>query len=228
MKALERLQDARAAIQQCDYERALEQLIWFHNHALEEDVALRGVRLSFALADWVKLGELYPEALQVLRSVRDEKTSKLLSGSGTRQDFIDVSAVNDYLEEVAATYELFGHVKKNGGSLADECSRWALPSIVAAQDFALAKKVYGDPVAVLRSLSDSLNEDIDWIRKRPDKHRDATLDAVVTNYIEDVRMLLSTFESTDGEQRRKSLARFAAERIRDAECRTKVASGVGA
>lgn len=227
MKALERLHDARAAMQERDYERALEQMIWFHNHALQEDYALRGVRLSFALADWIELGEFYPKALQVLRSIRDEKTAQLLVGSGDRQEFIDVSAINEYLEEEAATYSLFVEVRKNDASLADECSRQALPSMVAARDFVLAKEVYGDPVAFLRSLSDSLNEDIDWAREGACKQLEATLDAFVSNYVEDVGMLLSTFAATDGGQRRKFLANLAIEQIKDTECQAQIVSGIG-
>jgi hypothetical protein len=45
------------------WEEALEKQLWFHNHAFHEP-ALAGVWLSFALADWVSLGECYPPARQ--------------------------------------------------------------------------------------------------------------------------------------------------------------------
>ena len=35
-----------------------------------------GVRLSFALSDWVELGTLYPKALDTLKGIRAEKTSR--------------------------------------------------------------------------------------------------------------------------------------------------------
>lgn len=227
MKAMDRLQDARAAIQGREYQRALDQLVWFHNHALDEDIALRGVRLSFALADWIELGSMYPKALQVLRSIRNDKTSTLLSGKGSRQAFIDVSAINEYLKDEAATYGLFVQIKGGNADLAHACSQLALPSIVNAGDFALAKEIYGNPDAVISSLADSLNEDIDWSRSRSDKRRDATLNAIVRNFVGDVCMLLTTFEATDGNHRRQSLARQVVEKIHDEDCRAQVASGIG-
>ncbi len=226
MKAFDRLKSVRVAIQNGEYQLALDHLVWFHHHALEEDEALRGVRLSFALADWIELGAIYPEALQVLHAVRDEKTSALLAGKSTKQAFIDVSAINEYLGDGAATYSLFQGIKHHDASLASECAELALLCIVAAQDFAQAKEIYGDPNAVISALSASLNEDVDWSRSEPSEHLEATLNAFVTNYLESVRMLLSTFEFTDGEQIRQPLRCLAIEKVDDEECRIWVANGI--
>jgi len=45
-----RLKAAYAAKAKGEYQTALEHLIWFHEHALEETRALLGIRLSYALA----------------------------------------------------------------------------------------------------------------------------------------------------------------------------------
>jgi hypothetical protein len=50
------LQEAAMSAKQGNYEEALRDHLWFHEHALEQVPALAGVRLSFALAAWVKLG----------------------------------------------------------------------------------------------------------------------------------------------------------------------------
>jgi len=35
-------------------EEALERFLWFHDHALEHDPAMHGVRLPYALSSWTK------------------------------------------------------------------------------------------------------------------------------------------------------------------------------
>lgn len=60
MTASERLKVARAATREGNHETALRELIWFHDHSLEEDPALCGVRLSFALSYWMEVAQVYP------------------------------------------------------------------------------------------------------------------------------------------------------------------------
>ncbi len=64
------------------YEPALQRHLWYHNHALEYDPNQRGVRLSFALTDWVELGRKYPKAKQALLEIRDGNTRKLVKAAG--------------------------------------------------------------------------------------------------------------------------------------------------
>jgi hypothetical protein len=63
MSAQERLSRARQRIEDGEYEEALADLVWFHHNALLESRAWSGVRRSYALYDWIRLGELYPPAM---------------------------------------------------------------------------------------------------------------------------------------------------------------------
>jgi hypothetical protein len=54
------LRQARQLVKSEQYAAALEKYIWFHDHALDADRALAGVRLSYAILEWVDLGGLYP------------------------------------------------------------------------------------------------------------------------------------------------------------------------
>jgi hypothetical protein len=65
MSAQERFSRARQRIEDGQYEEALADLIWFHVNALLEPRAWSGVRRSYALDDWIRLGELYPPAMAV-------------------------------------------------------------------------------------------------------------------------------------------------------------------
>jgi len=67
------------------YDEALERRIWYHNNILQYDKSERGVRLSFALGDWVDLAEQFPPAMEALTTVRDEAARRALKGRRWRQ-----------------------------------------------------------------------------------------------------------------------------------------------
>ena len=43
------LSDTQEMVRKGKYKEALERFVWFHEHALEHDPAMTGVRLSFAV-----------------------------------------------------------------------------------------------------------------------------------------------------------------------------------
>jgi hypothetical protein len=49
------LRQARRLVESQYYDAALEKYIWFHDHALDADRSLVGVRLSYAISEWVDL-----------------------------------------------------------------------------------------------------------------------------------------------------------------------------
>jgi tetratricopeptide (TPR) repeat protein len=113
---------------------------------LEVDPAYYGVRLSFALADWVELGKKYPPALTALRKIRDEKTSRLVAGHAERNLFHDVESINDYLNESAATVQLFKKIEAAQPDFAASIYDLADEALIAAGEYALAKRYLGDPM----------------------------------------------------------------------------------
>src|SRR5712691_4761867 len=51
---LQTLRDARDAARRGAHAEALEKYLWFHHHALEHRPSLTGVRLSYAISEWVQ------------------------------------------------------------------------------------------------------------------------------------------------------------------------------
>src|SRR2546426_6861906 len=105
------LDEARRLARQGKFEQALQKHIWIHDHVLEANPSYYGVRLSFALADWIDLGKKYPKALEALKAIRDKKTSRLMAGEDDRVVFHDVQSINQYLGESKATVELFKQIQ---------------------------------------------------------------------------------------------------------------------
>ena len=103
----EYLQETKVLISKGQYKEALERHIWFHEHALDKDKSMQGVRLSFALGDWKELGDLYPPALKALTDIRDTKTGEILNSGGTKELFADVNGINRTLGEGEKTATLF-------------------------------------------------------------------------------------------------------------------------
>jgi hypothetical protein len=141
------LDEAEELARQGRYPEALEKHVWFHEHALEYDDALSGVRVSFALHDWVELGKLYPPARQTLVAIRDRDAQALRTGSWSPNLFSDVAAINDYLGEPGETAALFVTLHRDNPGLARECYTWAEESLAAAREYGVCAAYIPDPLA---------------------------------------------------------------------------------
>lgn len=177
--------------------------VWFHEEALKTEPAYYGVRLSYALADWLELGKHYPEAHTTLLSIRDRKTEQILRGEGTRELFHDVAAINDHLGEAARTHALFRRLAEMAPELAKSCSSVALPVLVAAGDFDLAKLFLPEIDGHVRSLADRLNARVRDLQERPgpvgsrESEKSAMMFSVEADlYAEDVRFILLVLDRT--------------------------------
>lgn len=89
------------------YEVALVKHLWYHENALKFDDGQAGVRLSFALSDWLELAKLYPPAMEALRSTRDLAEQQVRAGHDAWASFNDFDGINQCLNENRRTVELF-------------------------------------------------------------------------------------------------------------------------
>jgi hypothetical protein len=179
------------------FAEALEELIWFHHNALAEDPALSGVRLSFALAYWIELGDIYPPALAALEALRNQKAAALLLGELDADAFHDVASINAYLETSALTYRLYQQLRTAQPELANACARSALPSIVDAKDYRLAAQISPDPETMIRNESRNLNYRVMRI-KHQSYSRAPVRWAYVGNHVQSIQRQLE-IKSGNGE-----------------------------
>jgi predicted Ser/Thr protein kinase len=119
------------------YEDALQRYLWYHHHALEYDPAQAGVRLSFALSDWMELARRYPKARQALIEIRDEGARKFSTGAGYFALFMEVAAINRELGEQDSTSELFQSIRTRDPKLAAQCYNVAEDLLVEKGEYAL-------------------------------------------------------------------------------------------
>lgn len=190
MNAQERLRAARLGTLEGRYAEALSEYIWFHHHALAEQPALYGVRLSFALSHWKDLAEVYPLALVALHEVRDDKAKRLSAGELDRELFHDVEAINQYLGASSETAQLFEALDRNHPEFAQACSHLALEALVAAEKFNLAAKHIPDPIGRVTTLAERLNHDIARIPERP-RSKAPSFRAYTWNFALDLRTIVA-------------------------------------
>lgn len=92
------------------YEQALSKFLWFHKNALNFDTAQAGVRLSFALADWLELAAVYPAAQDAFVRTRDETEAAFHNDPSSFDLFLDLAALNRCLGDELRTVDLFAVV----------------------------------------------------------------------------------------------------------------------
>lgn len=189
LDAYQRLIRARELTQAGKYAEALREHVWFHEHALDEIPSLSGVRLSFALSDWVNLAKVYPPALRKLKSIRDETIDELFGKNGSFKLFHDIASINEYLEETSTTHQAFLRLDIEQPELARKCADVAMDAIVAAKDFKLARRYWPLPEDELLEASDWFNADVVRYHNRPPTPA-PYLDAIAGIYCNRILLLM--------------------------------------
>ena|SRR4028119_179738 len=142
--ATEALREAKRLTSEGKYEEALQKHLWYHEHATEIDPHQSGVRVSFALTHWVDLGKKYPQALDALKSVRDQGAARLLKGEGDWSLLYDVYSIDKELGESQATVELFKKIDAANPSFAAEVYHGADRALLDAKEYALVSEYMPD------------------------------------------------------------------------------------
>lgn len=225
MDPCERLQRGREAAAAGRYEEALRDYIWFHEHALEHEPSLYGVRLSFALWYWMELASEYPQARAALKRIRDEKTARLLGGETHRDLFHDVESINEKLENEEATYELFAALDKAKPDFASVCADLAMPAIVKAEDFEMARRYTPSPGDALGRYSEALNRDIEGLEREP-ASKAPRLEAYVQIYLRRVHLLLKILRGNNESPEADALEVRALELVKSPSVRDAVRAGL--
>jgi hypothetical protein len=208
------LERARAARLEGRFEDALRDHLWFHENALSVEPGLAGVRLSFALRDWIYLAEQFPLARRALQGLRDRDTARMLNGGESRELFRDIVAINSALGEERATHDLFVRIDIQTPQLAQQCADFALPALVAAEDFTLARRYLGDPVARVGALAANLNAYTGERVKTGGTSSAPALLSFVLNYTKEVRLVAEVLRRQGEEELVEQVSRTALDELK--------------
>ena len=196
-KAQEALDAARKFAEEGEFDRALERHLWFHDNALEIRPSYYGVRLSFALSDWLELGEKYPPALQALKDVRRAKTTKIIGGAEEYELFHDVQSINETLGESAETVLLFKQLDIKMPEFAKEVYRLVSEDLAVAQEYNLARKYLTDPMKKFASEKSELQSGLEWAAENGKE--ESSTKAFKSNFVKDVIVIITILTETGDE-----------------------------
>jgi hypothetical protein len=149
------------------FEDALAKQLWYHHNALRLAPSHTGVRLSFALGDWVKLGEVYPPARAALVRTRDDTEAAFAADPENFDLFHDLSSLNRELGDRPRTANIFTAVARRDPETAGRLYHVAEPSLIAAGCYAECGP-FLDPVnrvAIAREAYTSMKV---WEDEEPD------------------------------------------------------------
>ncbi|HTG45388.1 MAG TPA: hypothetical protein VK633_12735 [Verrucomicrobiae bacterium] len=197
------LNDARRLAERGDFEGALAKHVWFHDNALKVRRSYYGVRLSFALSDWIELAKKYPAALEKLKSIRDEKTERLLAGATNRELFHDVESINEHLGEMAATVALFKRIEAGNPKFASQIYDLADEALLQNREYVLAKKYLGDPTERLVTAKRNFEEGMKFAKTS--KSGDASRRAFERIFTDKVVQITTVLRETGDETGAKNI-----------------------
>ncbi|HEX9009365.1 MAG TPA: thioredoxin domain-containing protein [Holophagaceae bacterium] len=140
---------ARVLMQQGRDEEALKELLWLYDDGMKRNPSSRGVRNSFLLLDWARLGRDYPPALASLRQHREAAQRQFLASPEDVSVALDLTSLNHALKEDQATLGTFDQLPPGSPG------RKLLGS--AVWDLLMAQRRYADALKV-RSSGDLLGE----------------------------------------------------------------------
>jgi hypothetical protein len=213
------LREARQLVKSEQYAAALEKYIWFHDHALDFDRALAGVRLSYAILEWVDLGEVYPPARDALERVRDANTASLTQGTYEVMLFHDVTSINRAFGQVERTRDLFKIIADADRVFAEKVFRIALESLVRSKEFVLARSFMPDPQKEIEQFAMPFKIFQQSTRK---DSPEMLQDTLVRIYAKNVNLILQVFLGVGEVDVADQLRHYALECIADAQLRDRV------
>jgi hypothetical protein len=144
------LSEARADARAGRNDVALQKFVWFHEHAMEKNKALAGVRLSFALNYWFDLAKDYPPAMEALKATRDDAGRRALKEKDA-QPFQDFITINRKLNEESKSVDLFLDIAEKDEKRARELYRRVQPMLVRAKRYDVCGQ-FIDPESLQQSI----------------------------------------------------------------------------
>lgn len=204
------LQEAKADTRAGRYEIALSKHLWYHENALTLQPSQSGVRLSFALSNWLELGESYPPALEKLKQIRDDTEKKIRDEDRIRvrfTDYHDFVALNRTLRDEQRTAHLFKWLDTDDAEDAKRMFNVSQPALIRHEAFELYGK-YMDAERDVSRIRESYTMGVDLAKSRfGERHREFT----EKKYLNDATTLVAVLAKLD----RQAEAEDIAERLRE-------------
>ena len=192
------LEAARSAAKAEDYATALRNYEYFFEHALQDqgpDHNFYGVRLSYCLYEWARLGIKYPLALQSLESKAAEA---LAAFEATRnpEKFHDFLAIFECLGQRDAVVTKFVEYHYSNQELANLTVRFMWDRLVEAARWDVCSRYLANAEAKYSSALDKFDMNMKICAEDPSLGGDEFAEQIRGWYVRDVSNLLKALRAT--------------------------------
>lgn len=162
------LNEARDAARAGDYAHAAERYEYFFDHALDDDpAAFYGVRLSYCLSEWARLGKHHPKARERLTQ-KQSAALEAFDRSGVPEKFHDYVAISKALDAMDEARATFLRYHSTGNALAQQAYQFIWRDLAAAGEYLAcsdnmpdAKESYGRILLVFDATAKICQQDPD-------------------------------------------------------------------
>jgi tetratricopeptide (TPR) repeat protein len=205
------LDEARAAATQGDYAVALERYELFFDRALidqGEDSNYYGVRLSYCLSEWARLGEKHGPARKRL----EEKANEALSAFETTKDsekFHDFQAISGKLGRKDQVLDQFVKYHESRPELAGAALWFMWDHLVEARRWHICAAHLGDWRARYQRALGKFDQAMEVCNAEPSLGGEEFADQIRGWYVRDVSNLLAVLKNTDQHESAEQLGKTA-------------------
>ena len=214
------MQEAAADSDAGHYEVALAKQVWYHENATKLQPAQSGVRLSFALSNWLELGEKYPPALEKLIEIRDRTEETIRDENRIRvrvEDFQDFTAINKILRQEERTVEVFKWLSEASEEDARKMYGISKAALIKHQEYDLCGK-YVDAEADVERIGESYALGLTMKNRFGKAHHDF----VEKKFVNDSATLVAILVKTDRVDEAKEAAKKLKGVVTDAKLSKKL------
>ena len=142
---LKTLEDAQLAYQAGDFVNALQFYEYFFDHALDNDpYALYGVRLSYCLDGWAKLGQVFPGAKKRLEQKQIELLNEYQETKNC-ETFHDYFCICKALNQLNHALDMFSKLYKNNSKRAEKLAKYVWDDLIKAEQWELCGQLLSQP-----------------------------------------------------------------------------------
>jgi hypothetical protein len=192
------LKEARAAAKAGDFSLALSNYERFFDRALQdqgEDNEYYGVRLSYCLDEWARLGEKYPEA-RVRLEAKARDALGAFEATSNPEKFHDYQSIQDHLEQKELVFSQFIAFHESRPDLARVALRFMWNRLVEAKRWDVCASYLDDSESKYKKALYKFDQSMEVCGSDPSLGGEEFADQIKGWYVRDVGNLLSALRNT--------------------------------
>lgn len=211
------LQEARQAVTDNEFATALDKYQWFYYNSIKIERSYYGVRLSYCLFEWARLGQSYPAAMQALNSLKNNTLDNFRESS-SRESFHEFSAIVRALETPEEAFDVFIQVHETNKELAVKLFTFVYEYCAAKKYWGLCREYIGNGYKQYKEAIESFDHLMEFAHSREEEHGELMRSQAITAIKNDVLWILNMLiHVNEKEEYESALSRIEADlKSRDA------------